>query len=86
LREHSETGIPIIFSNVRRGGVRLNPLGTRPIYQPRVVSECAAIDEMRIDKKAGVRRENLPRATYKGMVRSDMSKPALILFSLQEYT
>jgi hypothetical protein len=24
--------------------------------------------------------------TYKGMVRSDMSKPALIFFSLQEYT
>jgi hypothetical protein len=24
--------------------------------------------------------------THKGMVRSDMSKPALIFFSLQEYT
>jgi hypothetical protein len=24
--------------------------------------------------------------TYKGMVRSDMSKPAMIFFSLQEYT
>jgi hypothetical protein len=26
------------------------------------------------------------QTSYKGMVRSDMSKPALIFFSLQEYT
>jgi hypothetical protein len=28
----------------------------------------------------------LDEPTHKGMVRSDMSKPALIFFSLQEYT
>jgi hypothetical protein len=64
------------------GGVQLGPLGTSPTNWPIIHGQGDYED----GEFGGMMIGRGNRSTDKGMVQSDMSKPALIFFLLQECT